>query len=115
MDTITEVRTPRVDWSPVAETMLEQMPLSDQRAIRDSVIQTARHFDPRRLTLIEPTQDGDKPFHVLPVADRLLVFIEQDAADHFRVIDVLRAEQLNIWREKSNAGAADPKSPDMRS
>ena len=115
MDTITEVRTPRVDWPPVAETMLERMPLADQRVIRDPVIQTISHFDPRRLTSIALTQDGGKPFHFPPAANRPLVFMEQEAEDHFRVIDVPRAGQLNIWHGKPDAGVVDPKSPDTRS
>jgi hypothetical protein len=110
MDTITDIRVCRVAWSPVAEQMLEQMSPADQALIQAAVDQISRHFDPHRLTLIEATRDGDKPFYVLPVASRLLAFIEHGAEDHFRVLDVMRAEQLDAWREKPGPGPRDTPS-----
>jgi hypothetical protein len=102
MDTVIDIRAPEIDWSPVAQTMLVQMPDADQALIQQAVDQTYRHFDPHRLTLIEPTRDGDKPFYVLPVAGRLLAFIERAADDRIRVLDVLRAEQLDVLRDRPN-------------
>jgi len=109
MDTIAEIRTHKVDWSPVAETMMEQMPPADQALISEAVDQTSRHFDPHRLTLIEAQRDNERPFYVLPVEGRLLVFIEHRAEDDFRVLDVLRAEQLDAWRDKPSLRAGGRK------
>ena len=114
MDTITETRAPRVDWSPVAETMMEQMPGADQAAIRAAVAAITSQFDPNRMTLIEAERKNERPFYVLPVEARLLVFIERHAEDHFRVIDALRPEQRDTWRDTSDPHREDRRQANAR-
>ncbi len=82
----------------LAETMLWQMSPADQAVIHDAVDRMTRDFDPSRLTLIEARRDRDKPFYVLPVERRLLVFLERTAEGHFRILDVLTPRQLDAWR-----------------
>ncbi|MSP03647.1 MAG: hypothetical protein EXR07_21800 [Acetobacteraceae bacterium] len=90
------------------------MPDADQALIRAAIDRISRQFDSRHLTLIEAKRDDDRPFWVLPVANRLLVFFEHGTEDHFRILDVLRAEQLDAWRDKPVHRARDGKQRDAR-
>jgi hypothetical protein len=105
MNTISDLRPLRAEWSPVAETMLWQMSPADQAVIHDAIDHLTHDFDPSRLTLIEPRRDTEKPFYVLPVEQRLLVFLEQSAPGHFRILDVLTPRQLDAWRATPRTGA----------
>ena len=111
MDTITDILTPTVSWSPVAEQILAQMSDADQALIRVAADQISRDFDPARMTLIEATREGETPFHVLPVDGRLLVFIEQRGENRIRITDVMPVRQLAAWQEKP---ATNQKQPDAR-
>jgi len=107
MDTITDIRAPRVEWAPVAETMLEQLSVGEQAEVRASVDDASRHFQPSRLKLVTPARSDACAFYILPISDHLLAFIAHDDNDHFRVLDVMRREQLDAFRDERSAVAGD--------
>jgi hypothetical protein len=102
MDTITDPRVPQIEWTPVAETMLEQLSPEEQAEIRASIAQGPRAFDPSRLTLIEPRRPDERPFYLFPVTDQLIVFVARDAPDHLRILDVVRREQLRAFSDETD-------------
>jgi hypothetical protein len=99
MDTIADLRTPEVEWSPVAETMLEQFSEGERAEIRAAVTQASRTLDSSELALIRPVRPDERPFYVLPVSERLMVFVARDDPDRLRVLDVMRPEQLDVFRD----------------
>jgi hypothetical protein len=114
MDTIIEVRTPRVEWARVAETMLEQLSVGEQAEIRTAIDDASRHFEPSRLKLITPARSDARPFYILPISERLLAFITREDGDHLRVLDVMRREQLAAFRDDRDIAVGDGTQTEQR-
>ncbi len=110
MNTISDLRRHKIEWSPVADSLLRQMSAGEQRAIRSAMQEIERHFDPSGLTLIEAHYDGEKPFYILGVGEALSVCFERDDGNRFRVVDIIPSRQRDVFRRGADRDtvAAEP-------
>ncbi len=61
MDVIAETQGPAVEWTPVAQTMMEQLIEAEEAAVRSSVAEIIHHMAPARVRLIDSKRPGEQP------------------------------------------------------
>jgi hypothetical protein len=100
MDITADMQLPTIEWTPVAQTMMEQLSADEQAKIQSSIDQIARGVDPGRVTQVNRSQPGQPPFYVLRATLELRVFFER-AGDRVRILDVVGAEQWAFFRDET--------------
>ena len=104
MDLAADTQSPTIEWTPVAQTMMEQLSAEEQAEVRSSVDRVARRFDPDRVAQVNRSRPGRPPFYVLRATPELRVFFER-ADDRVRVLDVVGAEQWAFFRDETAAAS----------
>lgn len=97
MDGIVERQISRVEWTHVAEMLLEQLPEGEQAQMRTAVEHVALEPSTADVTVVQGAFPGQRPFLAFRATPSYRVFLEKEG-DRLIVVDLASEKQLAFFR-----------------